>query len=132
MEQLDQEYFGLLSFEPAVIPCLAIEEIVAEKIRAASQRSKIRDLHDLAEICADIRVQPCVAQDFLRDHGVAATRREYQSALWMRSGAVLPVASGRLAQLVRAPALQAGSRGFESLTAHHASPRMTWRQAVFS
>ena len=28
--------------------------------------------------------------------------------------------SGRLAQLVRAPALQAGSRGFESLTAHHA------------
>ena len=25
---------------------------------------------------------------------------------------------GRLAQLVRAPALQAGSRGFESLTAH--------------
>ena len=27
--------------------------------------------------------------------------------------------SGRLAQLVRAPALQAGSRGFESLTAHH-------------
>ena len=26
---------------------------------------------------------------------------------------------GRLAQLVRAPALQAGSRGFESLTAHH-------------
>ena len=28
---------------------------------------------------------------------------------------------GRLAQLVRAPALQAGSRGFESLTAHHSS-----------
>ena len=26
---------------------------------------------------------------------------------------------GRLAQLVRAPALQAGCRGFESLTAHH-------------
>src|SRR5215472_17280292 len=29
---------------------------------------------------------------------------------------------GRLAQLVRAPALQAGSRGFESLTAHHSRP----------
>jgi hypothetical protein len=28
---------------------------------------------------------------------------------------------GRLAQLVRAPALQAGCRGFESLTAHHPS-----------
>ena len=27
-------------------------------------------------------------------------------------------ARGRLAQLVRAPALQAGCRGFESLTAH--------------
>ena len=30
-----------------------------------------------------------------------------------------PGARGRLAQLVRAPALQAGCRGFESLTAHH-------------
>ena len=29
---------------------MVTEEIVAEKIRAASQRSKIRDLHDLAEI----------------------------------------------------------------------------------
>ena len=28
-------------------------------------------------------------------------------------------AEGRLAQLVRAPALHAGSRGFESLIAHH-------------
>jgi hypothetical protein len=28
---------------------------------------------------------------------------------------------GRIAQLVRAPALQAGSRGFESLSAHHAT-----------
>ena len=30
---------------------------------------------------------------------------------------------GRLAQLVRAPALQAGSRGFESLTAHQINHR---------
>src|SRR6202451_4075373 len=30
-----------------------------------------------------------------------------------------PGSDGRLAQLVRAPALQAGCRGFESLTAHH-------------
>src|SRR5438309_10288233 len=29
------------------------------------------------------------------------------------------IQNGRLAQLVRAPALQAGCRGFESLTAHH-------------
>src|SRR6185437_9969434 len=33
---------------------------------------------------------------------------------------LMPAAQrGRLAQLVRAPALQAGCRGFESLTAHH-------------
>lgn len=50
MNQLEQEYFGLLPFAPAPIPCLALEEIIAEKIRAASQRSKIRDLHDLAEV----------------------------------------------------------------------------------
>lgn len=52
LPQLDQDYFRLLPFAPAAIPCLALEEVVAEKIRAASQRSKIRDLHDLAEISA--------------------------------------------------------------------------------
>jgi predicted nucleotidyltransferase component of viral defense system len=50
--QLAQDYFGALDFKPADIPCLAFEEAVAEKIRAASQRSKIRDLHDLSEIGA--------------------------------------------------------------------------------
>lgn len=48
--QLPQDYFRLLDFVPADIPCLAIEEVIAEKIRAASQRSKIRDLHDLSEL----------------------------------------------------------------------------------
>ena len=48
--QIEQDYFRLLGFVPAAIPSLAFEEVVAEKIRAASQRSKIRDLHDLAEI----------------------------------------------------------------------------------
>lgn len=48
--QLEQDYFRLLGFVPAAIPSLAFEEAVAEKIRAASQRSKIRDLHDLSEI----------------------------------------------------------------------------------
>lgn len=48
--QLDQEYFKLLDFKPADIPSLALEEAISEKIRAASQRSKIRDLHDLSEI----------------------------------------------------------------------------------
>jgi predicted nucleotidyltransferase component of viral defense system len=48
--QLRQDYFRLLPFKPADIPCLAFDEAVAEKIRAASQRSKIRDLHDLSEL----------------------------------------------------------------------------------
>ena len=50
--QIDQDYFRLLEFAPAAIPSLAFEEVVAEKIRAASQRSKIRDLHDLSEIAS--------------------------------------------------------------------------------
>jgi predicted nucleotidyltransferase component of viral defense system len=48
--QIEQDYFRLLPFKPAAIPSIAFEEAVAEKIRAASQRSKIRDLHDLSEI----------------------------------------------------------------------------------
>jgi predicted nucleotidyltransferase component of viral defense system len=48
--QIKQDYFTLLPFEPAAIPSIVYEEAVAEKIRAASQRSKIRDLHDLSEI----------------------------------------------------------------------------------
>jgi len=50
--QIDQDYFKILAFAPAAIPSLAFEEAVSEKIRAASQRSKIRDLHDLSEIAA--------------------------------------------------------------------------------
>lgn len=50
MPQIEQGYFKLLPFEVAPIPSLVTEEIVSEKIRAASQRSKIRDLHDLVEV----------------------------------------------------------------------------------
>lgn len=48
--QIEQDYFRLLPYPPAPIPCLGFEEVIAEKIRAASQRSKIRDLHDLSEL----------------------------------------------------------------------------------
>jgi predicted nucleotidyltransferase component of viral defense system len=48
--QIEQPYFPHLDFVPAAIPSLALEEVIAEKIRAASQRSKIRDLYDLSEI----------------------------------------------------------------------------------
>jgi hypothetical protein len=49
ISKLQQEYFKELPFKPADIPCLAHEEVISEKIRAAAQRSKIRDLHDLSQ-----------------------------------------------------------------------------------
>ena len=49
LPQIQQGYFKELPFSPADIPCLAHEEVMSEKIRAASQRSKIRDLHDLSQ-----------------------------------------------------------------------------------
>lgn len=52
MPQVQQDYFKLLPYHPASISCLAFEEVIAEKIRAASQRSKIRDLLDLSEVSA--------------------------------------------------------------------------------
>jgi predicted nucleotidyltransferase component of viral defense system len=58
--QIDQDYFKQLGFAPAATPCLAFEEAIAEKIRAASQRSKIRDLHDLSEISGRPLNQPLI------------------------------------------------------------------------
>lgn len=52
--QIPLDYFSQLGFTPAAIPSLAFDEAVAEKIRAASQRSKIRDLHDLSEIAGRV------------------------------------------------------------------------------
>jgi predicted nucleotidyltransferase component of viral defense system len=45
--QIEQSYFKLLPFAPAEIICLALPEIVAEKIRACHQRNKARDIYDL-------------------------------------------------------------------------------------
>jgi predicted nucleotidyltransferase component of viral defense system len=45
--QLEQSYFRLLPFTPAEITCLALPEILAEKIRACYQRNKARDIYDL-------------------------------------------------------------------------------------
>lgn len=50
--QLEQSYFRSLAFAPAVLPCLAIEEILAEKIRATYQRNKPRDIWDLHHFAA--------------------------------------------------------------------------------
>ena len=45
--QIEQSYFKLLPFVPAEIYCLALPEILAEKIRACYQRNKARDIYDL-------------------------------------------------------------------------------------
>jgi len=43
---LDQPYFRALPFEPPEIPCLRVEEALAEKLRAIQQRATERDLYD--------------------------------------------------------------------------------------
>ena len=45
--QCEQGYLRLLPFAPAEITCLALTEILAEKIRACYQRNKARDIYDL-------------------------------------------------------------------------------------
>lgn len=45
--QIEQSYFRLLPFVPAELTCLALPEIIAEKIRACYQRNKARDIYDL-------------------------------------------------------------------------------------
>jgi len=46
-QQWEQSYFGLLPFATAEITCLALPEIIAEKIRACYQRNRARDIYDL-------------------------------------------------------------------------------------
>ncbi len=47
LAQMEQSYFRFLPFARAQITCLALPEIIAEKIRACYQRSKARDIYDL-------------------------------------------------------------------------------------
>lgn len=46
-EQIEQSYFRYLEFVPVALPTLHTLELVAEKVRATFQRSKVRDLFDL-------------------------------------------------------------------------------------
>jgi predicted nucleotidyltransferase component of viral defense system len=48
LAQIEQSYFASLPFRPTDINCLALPEILAEKIRACYQRNKARDVYDLA------------------------------------------------------------------------------------
>jgi predicted nucleotidyltransferase component of viral defense system len=45
-----ERYFEWLGIEPPLVPSLDLHEIVGEKIRAASQRSRVRDLYDLYQL----------------------------------------------------------------------------------
>lgn len=60
LPQLEQSYFQHLPFAPAAITCLALPEIIAEKIRACYQRNKARDIYDLGVFAVRPLNQPLV------------------------------------------------------------------------
>jgi len=45
--QIEQQYYRHLEFQSDSIPCLDVHEIIAEKVRAAYQRARVRDFFDL-------------------------------------------------------------------------------------
>jgi predicted nucleotidyltransferase component of viral defense system len=58
--QCEQSYFKFLPFVPSQINCLALSEIIAEKIRACYQRNKARDIYDLSLFATMPLDQPLV------------------------------------------------------------------------
>ncbi len=58
--QCPQNYFRHLPFTPIDITCLALPEIIAEKIRACYQRSKARDIYDLSVFATRPLDQPLI------------------------------------------------------------------------
>ena len=58
--QRPQSYFRHLPFAPVDITCLALPEIIAEKIRACYQRSKARDIYDLSVFATRPLDQPLI------------------------------------------------------------------------
>ncbi len=47
-----ERYFEWLGIEPPEVPALDLHEVVSEKIRAAAQRSRVRDLYDLYQMAS--------------------------------------------------------------------------------
>lgn len=45
-----ERYFDWLGIDPPMVPALDLHEIIGEKIRAAFQRSRVRDLYDLYQL----------------------------------------------------------------------------------
>ena len=60
LPQCTQSYFQRLPFTPVDINCLALPEIIAEKIRACYQRNKARDIYDLGMFATRPLNQPLV------------------------------------------------------------------------
>jgi len=58
--QCEQSYFKQLPFAPAEVNCLALPEIIAEKIRACYQRNKARDIYDLGMFANKPLDQPLI------------------------------------------------------------------------
>ncbi len=58
--QIEQSYFRFLPFAPAELTCLALPEILAEKIRACYQRNKARDIFDLGIFATRPLDQPLI------------------------------------------------------------------------
>jgi predicted nucleotidyltransferase component of viral defense system len=75
--QMEQSYFRFLPFVPAEINCLALPEILAEKIRACYQRNKARDIYDLGMFAT-------------RPHDQALIRRLVVLKLWQAQDAFEP------------------------------------------
>jgi predicted nucleotidyltransferase component of viral defense system len=44
---LRERYFDWMEVQPPLVPALDLHEVIGEKIRAAAQRSRVRDLYDL-------------------------------------------------------------------------------------
>jgi hypothetical protein len=57
---LAQNYFRHLPFVPAEIRCLALAEMLAEKVRACYQRNKARDIYDLGMFATKALDQPLI------------------------------------------------------------------------
>ena len=47
---LRERYFDWMEVQPPTVPALDLHEVIGEKIRAAAQRSRVRDLYDLYQL----------------------------------------------------------------------------------
>jgi predicted nucleotidyltransferase component of viral defense system len=65
LPQLPQTYFTHLEFAPTAVPCLHESELIAEKLRAAYQRRKARDIYDLAVFATRPRHEQLIRKAFI-------------------------------------------------------------------